>query len=424
MNTMLHGLRWTARIPACWALTTLLCLSVNLVQATEWHTIGPDTLKVNDYVATDFDGYRDVLLTDNGLWFGTLEGEWTHIEDNVGLPATSAIYLFNDSLLVCFGDGSWSDGVYLYVHGQEGFTLLEWMLRPAFVHWNEVGFYVGYEYGLKFSADLETWSDVPYFENGNVTAMSSLGSQFIVSVSGTGAGAYYSMDAGWMWDGPSDPDLPFNAFLQAYNGPTFGSFGDETDSSGLYASVDHGATWEVVFYSTGLIDLAQAHQYVICAWDGMTPEGEGVVAYDPETSLRLPMNEGLPCQRVNRLSFNGMVTTINVVACTDSGAYYTYDFPFVHAETESVQPNQHQLDCHPNPFNSSATVTLDLPDAGYYRLALFDLLGREVTAIHQGWVGRGDHRWTVDGSHLGSGMYLLALKGTQSQTVRKLVLLR
>jgi endonuclease/exonuclease/phosphatase family metal-dependent hydrolase len=63
------------------------------------------------------------------------------------------------------------------------------------------------------------------------------------------------------------------------------------------------------------------------------------------------------------------------------------------------------LTCYPNPFNSSATISYDLPHAGRISLRVFDLLGREVAMLQHGMTDAGTHRATVDGSGLASGIY-------------------
>jgi len=79
---------------------------------------------------------------------------------------------------------------------------------------------------------------------------------------------------------------------------------------------------------------------------------------------------------------------------------------------------------YPNPFNPSTEISYNLPTAGHVSLCVFDLLGREVAVLVDGFSTPGTYRTTFDGSHLSSGIYFVRLQaGTHSQTC-KMVLLK
>ena len=72
---------------------------------------------------------------------------------------------------------------------------------------------------------------------------------------------------------------------------------------------------------------------------------------------------------------------------------------------------------YPNPFNPSTLVQFDLPEAGNVSLIVYDLLGREVAALVDGYVPAGYHRvtWnTVNGS-LSTGLYFVRLSVTDAE---------
>lgn len=79
---------------------------------------------------------------------------------------------------------------------------------------------------------------------------------------------------------------------------------------------------------------------------------------------------------------------------------------------------------YPNPFNVRATISYDLPNSGHVSLRVFDMLGRTALVLKEGYVEAGNHRVTIDGTNLGSGIYFARLDaGKYTQTV-KLVLLK
>jgi hypothetical protein len=66
-----------------------------------------------------------------------------------------------------------------------------------------------------------------------------------------------------------------------------------------------------------------------------------------------------------------------------------------------------RLIAYPNPFRSSATVEFSHADAGHVRAVLYDLLGREIRILVDGYRGPGTLTMTLDAQGLPAGRYLL-----------------
>jgi uncharacterized delta-60 repeat protein len=64
----------------------------------------------------------------------------------------------------------------------------------------------------------------------------------------------------------------------------------------------------------------------------------------------------------------------------------------------------------PNPFTAETVLGYDLPAAGRVRLALYDVLGREVAVLVDGEREAGRHAATLDGLALPSGAYVVRLE--------------
>ncbi len=65
---------------------------------------------------------------------------------------------------------------------------------------------------------------------------------------------------------------------------------------------------------------------------------------------------------------------------------------------------------HPNPFNPITTITYGLPESGFVSLKVFDLLGREVAKLSDGYRSIGVHRVSWDASNMSSGVYFYVLR--------------
>ena len=94
------------------------------------------------------------------------------------------------------------------------------------------------------------------------------------------------------------------------------------------------------------------------------------------------------------------------------------------AETFRLEQN------YPNPFNPATTVAFALPEAADVRLAVYDLLGREIAVLTEGPLTAGTHsvRWEGrddSGRMVSSGVYFYRLEaGEAAVATRRMILLR
>ncbi|MCB2213151.1 aryl-sulfate sulfotransferase [bacterium] len=61
----------------------------------------------------------------------------------------------------------------------------------------------------------------------------------------------------------------------------------------------------------------------------------------------------------------------------------------------------------PNPFNGQTRISLLLPSPGNVNVAVYDLLGRLVTTLHDGSLTAGQHQFNLNATGLASGMYFV-----------------
>ena len=80
---------------------------------------------------------------------------------------------------------------------------------------------------------------------------------------------------------------------------------------------------------------------------------------------------------------------------------------------------------HPNPFTTSTSFTLTVPQAGLARVEVFDVLGRRVATLHDGPLTAGvEHRFTFAASNLPSGLYVVRAIGSEFSQTRRVMLSR
>ena len=84
---------------------------------------------------------------------------------------------------------------------------------------------------------------------------------------------------------------------------------------------------------------------------------------------------------------------------------------------------------YPNPFNPVTTINYDLPQDGTVRLIIYDLMGREVTRLVNGFTPAGYHsvRWNAKnqmGENVSAGVYFYHLQSGNFVKTQKMVLLK
>jgi len=79
---------------------------------------------------------------------------------------------------------------------------------------------------------------------------------------------------------------------------------------------------------------------------------------------------------------------------------------------------------YPNPFNPTTTIAFDLVEAGHVTLRIYDVMGREVAVLVNGYLPAGRHREVFDAGRLPSGLYLYKLTSGRFTDMQKMVLLK
>jgi hypothetical protein len=88
-------------------------------------------------------------------------------------------------------------------------------------------------------------------------------------------------------------------------------------------------------------------------------------------------------------------------------------------------PSTHTvLGNYPNPFNPSTTISYTLNLSGNAQLTVYDLGGRQVAQLVNGYRQAGNHSVTFDGSNLASGVYVYTLSANGQTATAKMVLMK
>jgi hypothetical protein len=108
---------------------------------------------------------------------------------------------------------------------------------------------------------------------------------------------------------------------------------------------------------------------------------------------------------------------VAVVTVTDD-VFYSEPIKLEYGDTKDVFVEQND----PNPFNPTTTLAFRLTKPAQVRLAIYDIIGREIVTLTNGRLEAGRHKFTLDASNWPGGIYFYKVKTANSTITRKMVL--
>jgi len=79
---------------------------------------------------------------------------------------------------------------------------------------------------------------------------------------------------------------------------------------------------------------------------------------------------------------------------------------------------------YPNPFNPSTTIQFSVPNSEIVQLKVFDILGRVVKTLVNGYRNAGKYNIEFNASELTIGIYFYQLKTSSFISTKKMILLK
>ncbi|GBD89106.1 hypothetical protein BMS3Abin03_03056 [bacterium BMS3Abin03] len=76
----------------------------------------------------------------------------------------------------------------------------------------------------------------------------------------------------------------------------------------------------------------------------------------------------------------------------------------------------------PNPFNPSTQITVEVLEDTDLEIVVYNLEGKTVSVLHNGFLSKGVHQFTFDGSELPSGIYLYKVSSPHFNQTKKMIL--
>ncbi|MCK4311889.1 MAG: T9SS type A sorting domain-containing protein [Candidatus Cloacimonetes bacterium] len=394
-----------------------------------WESIGPSDLQINNFNTVFYNILVEILCSSDGILINE-GGNWVEYTYS-GLPAWKAIGLDPNNILVLIGDGSWSDGVYKFDLTTHLFEVAEWIPFPNFMLFctSNNKYYAGGLYGMWESSDGLNWSEVGYFNLKECVAMAYFENHFVVSADNE---IYCSHDTGATWNlaQPGSPIISNLAFHA--NGTLYGIFPGPSNSSGLWSSNDFGESWNVEFYSDFMSSVGlDDEDNIFVGWE-IPGFMEGVALWDPILHELEFFNDGLPNLYINKITYHQYIECLNVICCTDSGAYMLTDYTGVGFEEDELEITNYKLQNYPNPFNPITTISfsLDTENTEDTELIIYNIKGQKIRTfkIPQSeiknpncvvWNGTDENNHFVS-----SGIYLYKMESGNFTATKKMVMMK
>lgn len=259
--------------------------------------------------------------------------------------------------------------------------------------------------------------------------ISSVNIQRIIVVGDKGT-ILRSTDTGNNWENVSIPDTTFNFYAINQKSANQLNSGDRFIAVGsggrIYKSTDVGATWQQK--TSGTTNTLRSIYFLNL--------DSGIVAGDNGT-IRITTNGGenwftdsyfnspssrnyksVSCIHMQSRTFTAMSDSIFIVS--DDPVVFTAVTP-----VSSEVPDQFSLmQNYPNPFNPVTNIKFSLPAAGFVKLTIFDMLGREVETLVSKNLNAGIYNADWDAANRSGGVYFYKLQAGEFTETRKMILVK
>lgn len=98
-------------------------------------------------------------------------------------------------------------------------------------------------------------------------------------------------------------------------------------------------------------------------------------------------------------------------------------------QAEAPDGGDFSISSYPNPFNNAATIRYNISSGGNYELSVFDILGRRVRTLVEGYLPAGENVIVWDGTNnaresVASGIYFVNLHGETIEASAKVFLMK
>jgi len=230
-----------------------------------------------------------------------------------------------------------------------------------------------------------------------------------------------STDYGDTWE---DISPPANVFDVDFAGDSADVIFTATFGA-IYRSMDGGNNWVRVFGGYLLTEVLYdpSISNVYAAGEDNCPRRAILFVSDDngDSWQEIPLGTSDPIVDME-FGSNGWIYFVT----TNTGIYrFRQEEVGVGKTAKGVKSNTFKLaPNYPNPFNASTTIRYTIPKAGKVVLAVYNILGQEISTLVSQYQPLGDYTIRWDASNVNSGVYFYTLKALGTIQIRKMLVLK
>ena len=350
--------------------------------------------------------------TDKGLSWKVINNGFTDSYFMAVIPDTNGILFASSSM----------GGTYRSIDKGENWNKVDENFYMAFKRDKQNRIYgLGYGCGLYRTSDAgNNWSRIDNgFINGYVFGFAIDSSNNIYA--GTRGGAIYkTTNDGLTWTKLYQSNITDGALSTIAIAPN-GYIYATNIREGIIRSTNNGQTWTKKRTDTGWQDIYPINidkKGVIYA------SGSGSKLYSStnngDTWVDIVDNLKLTSVRDIIFDKDGQMFLATDESVWRSNPLWTGNIK----EEQPVISNYSLSQNYPNPFNPVTTIKYSIKDAGFVKLQIYDILGREIKTLVNEEKPVGEYEVKFNGSNLASGVYFYKLTAGPFTQIRKMQLLK
>jgi photosystem II stability/assembly factor-like uncharacterized protein len=227
------------------------------------------------------------------------------------------------------------------------------------------------------------------------------------------------------WEPSGLDNESLNAIIVASNGDVYTGVSPEETTPGIYRSTDDGASWSAVdapdFTVYDFVELSDGTFWAASSFGALRSTDSG-------TTWALE-NSGTPDDdiAVRSLTLNPSDGRLYIAErFQNETAVYRSVNPVVpvSAENDATADTFGLQPVFPNPTARAATLSFTLDRAADITFAVYDVLGREVARVAEGFHRSGDHRLSWRTAEVPNGVYLVRLAVGDRVETRRVTVVR
>ena len=158
----------------------------------------------------------------------------------------------------------------------------------------------------------------------------------------------------------------------------------------------------------------------LLSWSFQTSGNLVLVNYNPETTQLTLTGRNIPAEVT-------LTATLSDETSDVSADIHISVNPLTGIEdnTANELPAEYALfQNYPNPFNPSTQIKFGLPKAGNVKIEVFNILGKKVSTLYDGYKPAGYHTLDFDGKNIASGVYFYRIEAGPYSALMKMILLK